>query len=197
MTRSRGMTRAAAFVAGLTIPAVSLAGPASADPAGNGPWTTVQDGPFSEIQEDFCDVTGLTVEFEFADVLQVRPARNLGPDQFPYDFYFHDGYEKYTNVDTGESVTLLKAGDSQDIRLIDNGDGTFTRYVTNKGHGVLYSDSGEVLARDAGVFSYSVVYSYAGTPSDPSDDFKVGRPTILKEVGNSYDFCAVVVGAIG
>ncbi|KRC91056.1 hypothetical protein ASE25_22040 [Terrabacter sp. Root85] len=191
------MTLAAAFMAGLTIPAVSLAAQASAAPPGNGPWQTIQQPPQSEIQEDFCDVAGLTVEFEFADVIQVRPSRTLGPDAFPYDFYFVEGYEKYTNVDTGKSVTDTHAGDSQDIRLIDNGDGTFTRYVINKGHGVLYSDNGDVLARDAGAFSYNVVYSFNGTPSDPSDDFKLPPPFNFKQVGNNYDFCAVVVGAIG
>ena len=197
MTRSRRMTRAAALMAGLSISAVSLAAPASAEPAGNGPWQTFIEEPFSEIQEDFCDVPGLTVEFEFASVLQVRPSRNLGPNAFPYDFYFHDGYEKYTNVDTGESVTLVNSGASQDVQLTDNGDGTFTRHVTNKSHGLLYSDDGEILARSAGVFSYTVVYSYNGTPSDPSDDFKVGRPTIVRDEGKKGDFCAVVVGAIG
>jgi len=198
MTRSRIMTLAAALAVGLTLPAISLAAPATADPAGNGPWHTDLAGPFSEIQEDFCDVPGLTVEYEFTDNSQGRAPRILGPDKFPYQWYFSEGYEKFTNVATGESVTIVHEGSSlQDIRIIDNGDGTFTRYVTNKGHSVLYSDDGEVLERQAGVFSYSVVYDYNGTPSDPTDDVKVGRPTILKQEGNSYDFCAVVVGAIG
>ena len=83
MTRLRGMTLAAALVAGLTIPAVSLAAPASADPAGNGPWQTDLQGPFSEIQEDFCDVPGLTVEFEFTDNAQGRPAADPWPRPFP------------------------------------------------------------------------------------------------------------------
>ena len=196
MTRSRGLALAATLAAGLTTSLFSPAAPATAAPAGDGPWATFVAGPDGEVQDDFCDVPGLSVDFEFADVVQER-WRNLGANDFSYEFYFHDGYEKYTNVETGVSVTLLHAGSSKDVRLIDNGDGTFTRYVTNKGHGVLYSEDGEVLARDAGVFSYSVVYNYAGTPSDPSDDFKVGRPTFLKEQGNSFDFCAVVVGAIG
>ena len=109
MTRLRGMTFAAALVAGLTIPAVSLAAPASADPAGNGPWQTYYEGPFSEIQEDFCDVPGLTVEFTYADAIRER-WRILGPDDSPYNMYFADGYQKYTNVATGESVTLVGAG---------------------------------------------------------------------------------------
>ena len=195
MTRLRGMTVAAALVAGLMIPAVSLAAPASAEPAGNGPWQTFIEDPFSEIQEDFCDVPGLTVEFEFASVQQEKWSI-LGPNDFPYGFYFHDGYEKYTNVDTGESVTLVNFGASKDVRKTDNGDGTFTIHVTNKSHGVLYSDEGEVLDRSAGVFSYTVVYNYNGTPSDPTDDFKVGRPTIVRDEGNKADFCAIVVPAI-
>ena len=82
-----------------------------------------------------------------------------------------------------ETVTDAFAGITQDVRLIDNGDGTFTRHVSNKGHHVLYSDDGVVLARSAGIFGYNVVYNYAGTPSDPSDDFKVGRPFNFKETG--------------
>jgi hypothetical protein len=69
------------------------------------------------------------------------------------------------------------------------------------GHGtsveVLPGVPGVVLARTAGIISYNVVYNYAGSPSDPSDDFKVGRPFNFKDEGLKIDYCAVIVGAIG
>lgn len=79
MTRLRGMTVSAALVAGLMIPAVSLAAPASAMPAAHGPWQTYHDGPFGEIQEDFCDVSGLTVDFSFEDDGAYRYAIRVPP----------------------------------------------------------------------------------------------------------------------
>ena len=197
MIRSRGMALAAALAAGLTLPALSLAAPASAAPAGNGPWHTVYDEPYTDTNQDFCDVPGLTVTYTFGGVNQIRTTRTLGVDGFPYETYFYTAKELYTNVATGETVTDVGGYMSQDIRLIDNGDGTFTRYVSNKGQHVLYSDDGVVLARAAGIFSYNVVYNYAGTPSDPSDDFKVGRPFNFKDKGLNIDYCAVIVGAIG
>lgn len=197
MTRTRGMTLAAALMAGLAVPAFSLAAPASAAPAGNGPWHTEFDEPFTDVQQDFCDVPGLTVGYTFGGVNQVRTARTLGPDGFPYSMGYYTAKELYTNVATGETVTDDISAKSQDVRLVDNGDGTFTRYVHNPGTHVLRSDDGVVLARGAGLFSYNVVYNYAGTPSDPSDDFKVGRPFNIRQVGLTIDFCAVIVGAIG
>jgi hypothetical protein len=197
MTRTHGITFAAALAACLAIPALSLATPASAAPAGNGPWHTVYDEPFTDIQQDFCDVPDLTVAYTFGGVVQTRTARTLGVNGFPYDTYYYTAKELYTNVATGETVTDDLTYLSQDIRLVDNGDGTFTRYVSNKGHHVLYSDDGVVLARTAGIFSYNVVYNYADTPSDPSDDFKVGRPFNFKDEGLKIDYCAVIVVAIG
>ena len=197
MTRTRGMTLAAALMAGLAVPAFSLAAPASAAPAGNGPWHTMYEEPFTDTIQDFCDVPGLTVTYTFGGVNQIRDFRTLGPDGFPYETYWYTADELYTNVATGETVTDAVTYHNADIRLIDNGDGTFTRIVTSKGNGVLYSDTGQVLARHAGQYSYSVMYNFNGTPSDPFDDFKVGRPTELKYVGNQYDSCAVIVGAIG
>jgi len=196
MTRLRGMTLAAALVAGLTIPAVSLAAPSSADPAGHGPWQTYYEGPSTETHEDFCDVPGLTVDVTYADAIRDR-WRILGPDDSPYNMYFADGYQKYTNVATGESVTRVGAGLLQEVRKTDNGDGTYTIHVTNKGNAFWYSDDGEILGRFTGAFSYTIVYDDNGTPSDFTDDVKIPPPTIVRNVGNKDDDCAIVVGAIG
>ena len=73
MTRSRGMTLAAALVAGMTLPALALAAPASAAPAGNGPWHTWYDEPFTDTIQDFCDVPGLTVTYTFGGATYQDP----------------------------------------------------------------------------------------------------------------------------
>lgn len=67
VTRSRGMALMAAVVGGMTLPALSLAAPAFAAPAGNGPWHTVYDEPFTETIQDFCGVPGLTVSTRSAE----------------------------------------------------------------------------------------------------------------------------------
>lgn len=197
MTRPHTIAFAAAVLAGLAIPAVFDAGTASAAPAGNGvAWQTTIDDAFDEVIEDFCDVPGLTVELAFTSVGTFRYT-SPGVAGLPYFTQFADDTEVYTNVDTGASVTLLNDRRSKDVRVTDNGDGTLTFIVVGTGHGFLYSEEGDTLGRSAGMFSYRVVYNYAGTPTDPSDDFKVGRPTILKDVGLKPDFCGPMVEAIG
>ena len=87
--------------------------------------------------------------YTFGGAYQIRDFRTLGSHGFPYDTYYYTADELYTNVATGETVTDHVTYVSQDVRLIDNGDGSFTRYVSNKGHHVLYSDDGVVLARSS------------------------------------------------
>ena len=201
MTRLRGMTLAAALVAGLTIPAVSLAASASAEPAENGPWQTYHEGPFSEIQEDFCDVPGLTVDFAFDGRRRMagRPG-SVAPTISPTTVSFPEGYKKYTNVATGESVTL-SGGFRQPARTFGSPTTAMAPsrdHVTNKGHGGLYSDDGEVLERYAGCVQLQrSSYNSAAPRATRPTTSKSHAPTILKEVGPKYDVCAIVVDAIG
>lgn len=60
-----------------------------------------------------------------------------------------------------------------------------------QGHPALADNSRSLLG------SYTIVYDYNDTPSDRTDDVKIGRPTIVRDVGNKDDVCEIVVGAIG
>ena len=94
-------------------------------------------------------------------------------------------------------MRIVEAGLAQEVRKTDNGDGTYTIHATNKGNGFWYSDDDAILGRFVGAFSYTVVYDDNDTPSDFTDDVKIPPPTIVRNVGNKDDDCAIVVGTIG
>ena len=96
----------------------------------------------------------------------------------------------------GKSATWVIERHGQEIHVTDNGDGTLTYVVSGAGNGVLYAEDGTKLARQAGLFRYQIVYDYAGTLTDRSDDIKIGRPVILMQTGLQEDLCAAMVPAL-
>ena len=139
------------------------------------------------------------MEYEFTDNAQVRAPRILGPDKFPYDWYFSEGYEKFTNVATGESVTpSTRAAACVTFASLTMGMAPSPATSPTRAMASCTPTTAKCSSAARKCSAYSVVYDYNGTSSDPSDDV-VGRPTIPQAGGQQrYDFCAVVVvGAIG
>ncbi|TCO36015.1 hypothetical protein EV652_101904 [Kribbella steppae] len=191
MKRSRAMTSAVATLAGLALAAVGTTG-ASAAPT---EWQTFRDPPYTEDLDDFCDVPGLTVHLEGGSEGRERFTPH-GVDGLLHLQVQAQDTEVYTNRANGKSVTWVTERQGQELHVTDNGDGTLTYVVNNTGNGVLYAEDGTILARQAGLFRYQIVYDYAGTLTDRSDDIKIGRPVILKQTGRQDDLCAAMVPAI-
>jgi hypothetical protein len=158
--------------------------------------TTFHD-EFSDVAEDFCEVPGLTVQFDF-----VADGRLLaiphGPDGL---VYFHVNVRftaVYTNVANGNTVTEVGNAVDKDLRVTDNGDGTLTILVLNTGNGVLYGADGKAIGRNPGQVRFEFVVDHAGTPTDPSDDVDIeGSFRVVKgSTGRSDDFCETIVSAL-
>lgn len=191
MTRFRTVTTIAAVLAGLAIPSVGLAGAASAAPI---KWETLHD-EFTEVQQDACGVPGLTLET--ALVLDTRQRfSSHGPDTLPYYQSFVEENNTITNVATGAFVTVAASYRFVDLKLTDNGDGTFTAIGQAPGHRVMYNQAGQMIARGAGLFRFLQVWDNGGTPTDPSDDFLLENVS-SRTVGNPFDRCPAIIQAIG
>ena len=124
LARTLGLAAGLAMVGSMT-----LAGGAAAKPIEH---TNFHD-EFTEINDDFCDVDGLTVQFD-----QVADGRVLvnrhGPDGL---VYFHANIKftaVYTNVANGNFVTEVGNFVDKDLRVTDNGDGTLTILVLSTGN---------------------------------------------------------------
>ncbi|TCC58181.1 hypothetical protein E0H73_28075 [Kribbella pittospori] len=184
------MTFAFAVLAGLALATVGTPG-ASATPT---EWRPFHD-TFDDVIEDFCDVPGLTVELEGVSEGRDRFVPR-GADGLLHLQVQAQDTEAYTNRANGKSTTWVVERHGQELHVTDNGDGTLTYVVNGAGNGVLYAEDGTKLARQAGLFRYQIVYDYAGTLTDRSDDIKIGRPVILLQTGRQDDLCAAMVPAL-
>ena len=189
--RYRTFRMTVAVLAGLTAPLLGI-GAASAAPS---TWEAFNDSGSSEFQ-DFCGVTGLTVENSYVAGGRFRTTAR-GPDGLSHYAEISQSTDRWTNVATGEYVTFVFLFRAIDRSVTDNGDGTLTETVQTTGTGAVYNQDGQQIARAAGVlFHFQVLFDDAGTPTDPSDDVFLDL-ILLDSVGTGFDFCSVIVEAIG
>jgi hypothetical protein len=101
----------------------------------------------------------------------------------------------------GAVVTVAYDHHGHDDSVVDNGDGTYTDYWTERGviEKVTFPDGTVVL--DRGQITWKFVYGDAGTPGDPSDDYFIAFEGIVDYDGQmpgqtgSVDLCASAVAA--
>jgi hypothetical protein len=82
------------------------------------------------------------------------------------------GAVRWTNVATGDFVTVVGSYRGGDLRVTDNGDGTLTVISKHTDNWATYDQDGTGIAgaRRAGLTSFELLFDNAGTPTDPSDD---------------------------
>jgi hypothetical protein len=151
---------------------------------------------YSQIIEDFCGVAGLTVEQEGVAEGRLRTTTH-GPDGLSYEHARASSTDTYTNLATGEFVTIVGAYVNRAKRVTDNGDGTLTILLEGPSHFTTFNQDGERIAKSAGVVGFELLIDHAGTPTDPSDDEVIEFLGFVKDVGRTHDFCTTVVQAIG
>jgi hypothetical protein len=184
------LTRTLGLAAGLAAAAsMALAGGATAQPIEH---TEFHD-EFTVIADDFCDVSGLTVQVDF-----VADGRFLfnphGPDGLAYGQVNVRFTVVYTNVDNGNTVTEVGNAVDKDLRVTDNGDGTLTILVLNSGNTTLYGPDGKAIGRNPGQTRFEILIDHGGTPTDPSDDeFLEDLGVVKGSTGRTDDFCAAMV----
>jgi hypothetical protein len=146
--------------------------------------------------EDFCDVSGLTVEVAFSVDGRVQAVPH-GRDGLVYFLEHLKGTNVYTNVDNDRFLTEVFTVVNKDLRVTDNGDGTLTILVLATGNAVLSGEDGKAIARNPGQIRLAFIVDHAGTPTDPSDDVFLEDLGVVKgSTGRTDDFCEAAVPAL-
>lgn len=183
------MRRSLALLA--VVAAVLAAGQAPA--AAAAPTTdhvSVEDGPF--------DLCGISVTYREETDLRIL-SRRSGPDGDWKFTAFTDGWFSFTGVDSGRAVTVAYHKVDRDLQIIASDGATRTLRAMNNRTEVWTDDAGRRLGALHGPISFTVTVSYAGTPSDPSDDYWVVAPESFTVHGSrALDdvFCDVMVPAL-
>jgi len=150
----------------------------------------------THIEENFCGVPRLTVEFTRKSVTRMHVVPR-GRDGLPY-FSFHiKGTETVRNLANDNTVTGTFTVTDKDLRVTDNGDGTLTILVLATGNAALYGETGKAMARNPGQTRFEILVDHAGTPADPSDDeFLEFLGEVKESTGRTDDYCEAAVPAL-
>ena len=176
----------------LAVSSVGAGGPAAAKPIDRG--TIHEDLNF--VLTDFCGVAGLDIDFD-AWIDFEYTVRSKGSAQLPYFSQFVMGTRTFTNPDNDRYVTESFHVIEKDLRVTDNGDGTFTLVVLVTGNSTVYGMDGKAIARNPGQVRDEILIDNKGTPQDPSDDeFLEFIQEIKGSTGRTDDFCAAAVPAL-
>jgi hypothetical protein len=151
--------------------------PASAEQIEQGHYHDEDSG----IIENVCDVSGLTVRFDYvADGIFVATRR--GSDGLTYGGSTQHSTTTLTNVDNGKSLHDEFDAVSRDLSVTDNGDGTLTIVFLETGGDRWYGSGPQFLFTNPGQIRVEIVIPDGGTPGDPSDD---GDPISVTQVFGS------------
>ena len=191
IARPHAMTFLTTLLTSLVAVIVVFPGAASAAPGG---WEHVEDF-YSEVTEDTCDVSDLTVLLESTFVGRVRFTPR-GPDRLPYYQEHSRTTNVYTNLATGESMTEVELRNENMLWRRDNGDGTLTSVHQNVHNIKMYDEDGNLIGHRTGRIHIQLVFEHAGTPTDPDDDEFVSI-RIVKSASHGDDLCTALVPAIG
>jgi hypothetical protein len=152
----------------------------------------------SELLPDFCGDLNLRHDFEADGYFSAKPH---GPDGLVYFAERVRVTDSWTNLANGLTFTIVNVGQSKDLKVTDNGDGTLTVLVARAGPQFVYGPDGTLLFRDTGTFRFEILIDNGGTPTDPSDDEFVAELGLVKQSGQSdtagRDFCADLHEFIG
>jgi hypothetical protein len=150
---------------------------------------------FSFVEEDFCEVEGLTVQID--GVADGRfSAKTRGKDGLVYFAEHVRVARTFTNTDNGNVATNSDRVLNKDLKVIDNEDGTLTVILLATGNSTIYDASGKAIGRNPGQVRFEFLIDHAGTPGDPFDDELISEELIKGSTGRSDDFCTVIVPAL-
>jgi hypothetical protein len=191
MARFHSIRAIATVLGGLALASAGVIAPASATPITSGS----NHDEFSFVVEDTCGVDGFPTRVDAVADLRFR-LNSRGADRLPYLNEHRTETLVFTNLATGEFVTIRNRENGNDIHATDT-DGTLTYVTGHTGTSVMYNMDGKAIARDTGLSRLKELFDDAGTPTDPTDDVFLDAVP-LKETGlPSIDYCAEVVQAIG
>jgi hypothetical protein len=187
--KRRAMPALAAVAGITTLAVVALAGPAQAGPP-------LEKENFHdesiEVEENFCDVAGLSVEIH--EVIDGTFMFNTtGKNDVPHIVETDHGTVSFTNLTTGKSYTNVFDGPVKTLEVTDNGDGTATVVQLITGGSRWYGPDGKVLFHEDGQIRIELLIDFGGTPYDLSDDVVRDAQLIFGSTGTNdtegRDFC--------
>jgi hypothetical protein len=182
----RGLTGAACLAA---LAVVALAAPAAAGP----PLERENfHDEFTEVEENFCDVEGLSVEIH--GVIDGTFLFNTtGQNDLPHLMGVEHGTVSFTNLTTGKSLTDVFNDVDKTLTVTDNGDGTITVVELLTGGLRTYGPDGKVVFHNDGQIRLQLLIDYGGTLLDPEDDVVLDEQLIFGSTGTNdtegRDFC--------
>ncbi len=103
----------------------------------------------SFVLSDFCGVAGLDIDFVGVTDVEFS-IRSKGSAQVPYSSRYFRGTSTWTNPDNGHFVTESFNVLDKELKVTDNGDGTFTILVLATGNSTVSGMDGKPIARDPG-----------------------------------------------
>lgn len=170
----------------LVTAAATVCGP----PAGAKPVEHVRfDEHAVEVVDDFCGDLPVRAELDDRGHFTITLT---GPDRLPKFSSNHHGGITFTNLATGKAFTITWDYVVKEVRVTDNGDGTFTVLYQLPGPERVYGPDGQLLYTSGGMFRMEAVIDHGGTPSDPSDDVFVREVFVSDNGGRPQDpfhFC--------
>jgi hypothetical protein len=181
------MRRSVAMLA--TVASLVLLAPGSAGAASpREGHISIADGPF-----ELCGLPNVSYQEE-TDYRLV--SRHPGPDGDWTFTMLTTGFYSFTNDDTERVVTATYRKADRDLKVLSSDGDSRTLQVMNNRIEFWTNDLGQRLDSVAGPISYTVTVSYAGTPSDPADDYWLSDLSDIRVRGDwSLDdtFCHVMV----
>lgn len=144
-----------------------------------------------EVEENFCDVEGLSVEIH--EVIDGTFVFNTtGTNDVPHLVTTVHGTVSFTNLTTGKSYTNVFDIVDKTLEITDNGDGTVTVVELITGGGRWYGPDGKVFDDD-GQIRLELLIDFGGTPYDFEDDVILDEQLIFGSTGTNEvegrDFC--------
>jgi len=182
--------RLAALVATLGLAVLAVPSPSQAVPIEQEHWSDSID----EIQQP-CGFDIRTQASFTGRFLLVRHGDDLA--------YGHENVSvrvSYTGLATGRTMTEFGQFHLQDLKVVDNGDGTLTITAKASGpHRVVGAD-GKTMFIESRSQWWTQTIDDAGTPGDPADDELLESTDPFKVVGKGVgerDFCTDLTAQVG
>lgn len=162
--------------------------------AGAQPYKETIREEFTEVTEDFCGESGLTVQEDV--VFESRLMGNARKrDRLAY--LMENQRIRVTLTADDNMVTTRETVVVKDLDVTDNDDGTLTVLVMGTGNATAFDEDGKAIARNPGQVRFELLFDHGGTPQDPSDDeFLAFLGEVKGSTGRTDDFCAAVVPAL-
>jgi hypothetical protein len=139
---------------------------------------------FSEVVDDFCDEITARIDEQATGTFLLN-AR--GPDGLLYGQATVRRTLSFTNVANGKTFTWVSSFVDKDLKVTDNGDGTFTLITQFAGGTRSYGPDGEFLGADGGVFRAEILVDEDGEFLDflgvVKGELVDGCPEVLSHIG--------------